>query len=232
LLGALLFGLKHDRPLTRSLSERLYTRNLFLYAQCSLLQPHAEPEVRCRDLQGQGKLIPDALGEIVGRFPVWTARDQIVYDGCNNWAGSQLCGVFTVPSASTRSHSESFILPVRLTDHSDDLPSDSEGNWVAFSSHRDGDWEAYVMDLNGGQVRNLSQSPASNDGLPTLSPDGQWTAFVSDRSGRWAVWVVPTAGGQPTYLFDLPSDAPWGSPWGSGEQGWLSERISWGDGAN
>ena len=194
---------------------------------CSLLPPHAEAEERCQDLESQGRLYPDATSEIQGRFPVWTASDRIVYSGCNTWAGSRLCGVFAVPSASTRAFSEG-CLPARLTEHSDDLPSDSEGNWIAFSSRRDGDWEAYVMDLNGGQVRNLSQSPASNDGIPTLSPDGQWIAFVSDRNGKWAIWVVPSAGGEATHLFDLPSDAPWGT----GERGWITERISWGDGAD
>ena len=205
------------------LPVRAYPRRPFFYVQCSLLQPHKEAEERCRDLEGQGKLIPDAIGEIQGRFPVWTASDHIVYNGCNTWAGSKVCGVITVPSASTRAFSEGFT-PARLTENANDLPSDSEGNWIAFSSLRDGDWEAYVMDLNGGQLRNLSQSPASNDGIPTLSPDGQWVAFVSDRSGSWAVWVVPTAGGEASLLFDLPSE----TPWGIGQRSWINERISWG----
>jgi len=80
------------------------------------------------------------------------------------------------------------------------------------------------MNLNGGQVRNLSQSPTSNDGLPAILPDGQWAAFVSDRSGRWAVWVVPTTEGQATKLFDLPAE----TPWAEGGRAWFTERISWG----
>jgi hypothetical protein len=205
------------------LPVRIYPRRSFFYVQCSLLRPQSEPDKRCQDLESQNKLYPDAIGEIQGHSPVWTASDQIVYNGCDTWAGSILCGMFTVPAASTRAFSEGFI-PARLTEYPDDLPSDSEGNWIAFSSLRDGDWEAYVMDLGGGQVRNLSQSPTSNDGIPTISPDGQWIAFVSDRNGSWAIWVVPIAGGEPFHLFDLPSDAPWGT----GDRDWITERISWG----
>jgi Tol biopolymer transport system component len=90
-------------------------------------------------------------------------------------------------------------------------------------SYRDNNWEAYLMDVNGAGVKNLSNSPISNDGLPTLSPDGDWVAFVSDREGQWAVWVAPVVGGLAQKLFDLPE-----SPWGDGDRAWTNERISWG----
>ncbi|KPK04525.1 MAG: hypothetical protein AMJ56_17280, partial [Anaerolineae bacterium SG8_19] len=195
----------------------------FLYVQCSLSPSQQEGDERCRDVANQGMLYPDQMGEIQGRYPVWTANDMIVYNGCNTWAGSQLCGIFTVPAASTRRAGDG-IIPARLTDQPSDLPADSKGGLITFTSRRDGDWEAYVMNLDGSQVRNLSQSPASNDGLPAISPDGQWVAFVSDRSGRWAVWVVPTAGGEATRLFDLPAE----NPWAGGDRTWFYERLAWG----
>lgn len=113
-----------------------------------------------------------------------------------------------------------------LTDHSSDLPSDTKGNLIAFSTQRDGDWEAYIMNLDGSAERNISQSLGSNDGLPTISPDGHWVAFASDRSGRWAIWVAPANGTQPpTKLFDIPKEQPWGL---GAERVWVTERISWG----
>jgi hypothetical protein len=93
-----------------------------------------------------------------------------------------------VPAISTKRSSDG-ISPVRLTDYPGDLPVDSKGNFVTFTSQRDGDWEAYIMDINGQRVNdlvakndiiNLSQSPTSNDGLPVISPDGSGAA-VSDR---------------------------------------------------
>jgi hypothetical protein len=163
------------------------------------------------------------LGEIQGTHPVWTIEDKIVYRGCNTWAGSKLCGIYSVPSSSTKGFSDGFI-PRQLTRDTSDTPSDTKDNLIAFTSFRDGDWEAYVMDLNGNGVTNLSNSPNSNDGLPTISPDGNRVAFVSDRDGQWAVWVAPVAGGSAQRLFDLPADRPWGD----GSRSWLNERISWG----
>jgi hypothetical protein len=163
------------------------------------------------------------MGEIQGTHPVWTASDMIAYKGCNTWAGSQLCGIYIVPSSSTKGFSDGFI-PRQLTQHTSDTPSDTKGNLIAFTSQRDGDWEAYVMDLNGNGVKNLSNSPNSNDGLPTISPDGNWVAFVSDRGGQWAVWAVAVGGGSAQKLFDLPTNIPWGD----GNRAWINERISWG----
>jgi Tol biopolymer transport system component len=104
------------------------------------------------------------------------------------------------------------------------MPSDTKGNLIAFTSQHDGNWEAYIMDINGAGIRNLSNSPLSNDGLPTISPDGNAVAFVSDRDGQWAVWVVSVHGGPAQKLFDLPVEVPWGDR----SRVWTNERISWG----
>jgi hypothetical protein len=212
-----------DLPVSIDLPYRVFPRRPFLFVQCSLTPPSQESDERCQDVGRQGMLIPDQMAEIQGRYPVWTASDMIVYSGCSTWGGSKLCGLFAVPAGSTRAFSDG-VIPVLLTHEPSDIPTDSKGDLIAFSSRRDGDWEAYVMNLDGSQVTNLSQSPTSNDGLPAISPDGQWVAFVSDRSGRQAVWVVPTTGGQATHLFDLSA----GTPWAEGARAWYTERISWG----
>ncbi len=197
----------------------------FIFVQCGLLPPHQEKEPRCRDIPSLGVLIPAGqMGEIQGTHPVWTANDMIAFKACNSWAGFASCGIYSVPSTSTKGFSNGFI-PRQLTHDSSDTPSDTKGNFIAFTSNRDGNWEAYVMDLNGAGVKNLSNSPTSNDGLPTISPDLHWVAFVSDRGGRWAVWVTSIAGGSPQKLFDLPIENPWAS---DDKRIWLNERISWG----
>jgi hypothetical protein len=193
--------------------------------QCSLRPPHQEPEPRCHDITKLSMLVSAGLrDEIWGYHPVWTTSDMIAYRGCDSWSRRPTsCGIYIVSSTSTRGFSDGFI-PRQLTHDTSDIPSDTKGNLIAFTSHREGNWEAYVMDLDGVGVKNLSNSPDSNDGLPTISPDGKWVAFVSDRSGRWAVWVVPVAGGPAQKLFDLPGD----TPWGDGDRAWTNERISWG----
>ncbi|MCB9107524.1 MAG: PD40 domain-containing protein, partial [Anaerolineales bacterium] len=196
----------------------------FIFVQCSINPPHLEEDALCRDIAVFDVLIPAGqMGDLQGTHPVWTSNDLIAFKGCNSWAGSQLCGIFTVPSASTKRLSNGFI-PKQLTRDTSDTPSDTKGNFITFTSQRDGDWEAYIMDLNGNGLQNLSNSPESNDGIPTISPDQQWVAFVSDRGGQWAIWAVPSSGGTPQKLFDLPTN----SPWGDQDLSWLTERISWG----
>jgi hypothetical protein len=197
----------------------------FIFVQCGLLPPHEEKEPRCRDIPSMGVLVPAGLtSEIQGTHPVWTSNDMIAYKGCNSWSGFAACGIYIVPSSSTKGFSEGFI-PRQLTKDTSDTPSDTKGNLIAFTAYRDGNWEAYLMDLSGANVKNLSNSPTSNDGLPTISPDGNWVAFVSDREGQWAVWVASVAAGGPLQkLFDLPAE----SPWGDGDRAWTNERISWG----
>jgi len=195
-----------------------------ILVQCSVLPPHLEPDQRCREITSFGVLVGAAqVVPIEGSHAVWGSNDQIIYKGCNSWLNGAKCGIYSVASSATRAFSDG-LTPYRLTDNTSDIPTDTYGNHIAFMSQRDGNWEVYVMGLDGRNIRNLSNNGAANDGLPTISPDGDWLAFASDRDGLWAVWAVPLAGGTPEKLFDFPSQ----SPWGTHERAWTNERISWG----
>lgn len=64
---------------------------------------------------------------------------------------------------------------VRLTDHPrrDGWPAWSpDGKKLAFSSHRDGAREVYVMDIDGRNVVRLTQTGTYNSD-PHSSPDGK-----------------------------------------------------------
>lgn len=196
----------------------------FLLVQCSLLPPHSEAERGCQDIRQFGALLSaGSMVEITGSHPVWTITDMIAYSGCTSDGGGDRCGIYTVPSASTR-RLQAGSAPRQLTDHPTDIPSDTKGNLIAFSSQRAGNWEAYIMNLDGTDLRDLSDRPLADDGLPAISPDGDWAAFVSNREGSWSVWVTSVDGRQTQKLFGLPA----GQQLGINDQDWLNERLAWG----
>lgn len=73
-----------------------------------------------------------------------------------------------------------------------------DGQWIAFQTHRDGDWEIYLVhptcedpDLgcNDG-LRDLTDNPDGDEMYPNWSPDGQ-VVHMSTRSGNPDIWLTP-----------------------------------------
>ena len=58
--------------------------------------------------------------------------------------------------------------------------SASDVTHIAFSSERDGNYDIYIMDIEGKNIQNLTNHPAT-DFSPTFSPNSRWMAYVSDR---------------------------------------------------
>jgi len=70
------------------------------------------------------------------------------------------------------------------------LPAVSpDGTKVAFTSNRDGNSEIYIMNVDGTNMRRLTNHPAI-DVAPTFSPPGNQIAFTSDRSGSAQIWIM------------------------------------------
>ena len=65
---------------------------------------------------------------------------------------------------------------------------------IAFASHRDGNWQIYVMDNDGDNQRNLSNNDF-DDQFPSWSPDGKRIAFTSDRDRNAGIYVMDADGG-------------------------------------
>ena len=56
----------------------------------------------------------------------------------------------------------------------------SDARRIVFRSGRDGDFDIYLMDANGGNVRRLTDDPG-RDTMPAFSPKGNQIAFSSAR---------------------------------------------------
>jgi TolB protein len=194
-----------------------------LYVQCGLQPPEYEEMLLCQNLSEFGMLVSAGKNEIQGSYPLWTSDHKIVYQGCTNSSEPATCGIYTIDSSATP-RGGNHASPLQLTQNVNDIPSDTKGNLIAFTAYRDDNWEAYLMNLDGTNVRNLSNNSKANDGLPAISPDSKSVAFVSDRGGQWAVWMASVDDTSIQKLFDLPVQ----SPWGQGDRVWTNERISWG----
>ncbi len=64
---------------------------------------------------------------------------------------------------------------------------------IAFESDRDGNFEIYVMDINGRNPRNLTLHP-SGDSSSAWSPGGRQITFVSNRTGNAEIHIMDADG--------------------------------------
>ena len=96
---------------------------------------------------------------------------------------------------------------LNLTDPSDGgAPTWSpDGRRIAFQSTRDGDFEIYLLDPDGGNLVQLTFNDA-RDLRPTWSPDGRRIAFQSDRDGDREVYVMNADGSNQVRLTRNPGE--------------------------
>lgn len=64
-----------------------------------------------------------------------------------------------------------------------------DGSTIAFSSLRDGNYELYLMNVDGSDPVRLTYHSAS-DKDPAWAPDGSRIAFASDRTGHYEIDVI------------------------------------------
>lgn len=134
------------------------------------------------------------------RYPNWGPGDKIAFS--SNRGGNEDIWVLDVNAALSQGDDSS---AVNLTGAAkrDRYPVWSpDGRQLTFNTNRDGNSEVYVMNADGSQPRNISNSPKSTEGLAGWSPDGRRLVFYSDRSGNKEVYTIdlaslPALGGSP-----------------------------------
>ncbi|HUK74027.1 MAG TPA: hypothetical protein VLV47_00970, partial [Candidatus Bathyarchaeia archaeon] len=80
------------------------------------------------------------------------------------------------------------------------------GEKIAFTSSRSGNYEIWVCDREGGNPVQLTSSNGPQLGSPRWSPDGRWIAFDSPQAGNSDIYVIGVAGGPARRLTSGPSN--------------------------
>jgi TolB protein len=74
------------------------------------------------------------------------------------------------------------------------------GRQIAFSSHRDGNWDIFLLDIKTGETRRLTAT-LGYEGRPRWSPDGQWITYEAYYEGNFDIWLMPVEeSGEPIRL--------------------------------
>ena len=75
---------------------------------------------------------------------------------------------------------------------------------IVFISLRDGNWEIYKMDADGGNQTRLTHNKV-NDYAPVWSPNGRQIAFERVQDGNWEIYVMDADGGNQRNLTEHPA---------------------------
>lgn len=79
---------------------------------------------------------------------------------------------------------------------------------IVFASDRDnarGVYDLFVMNPDGTNITNLTNTPGVSESYPTWSPDGTMIAYLSGGQGATDVYVMDNTGGNKRKLSSAPS---------------------------
>ena len=97
---------------------------------------------------------------------------------------------------------------VQLTENGSSLEPlfSPNGDIILYRSYVSTDSELYSMNLDGSNVRNLTNNPSQDLG-PDFSPDGDRIVFVSKRDGNFdEIYLMNSNGSDPINLTNRNTD--------------------------
>lgn len=143
----------------------------------------------------------------------WTPDGRIVY-------GSQAGGN---PDIWIVNPDGSYRQQLTFDSAADLLPAaTADGRYLVFVSQRAGQNNIWRMDMNGHNLRQLTNG--AGESSFTLTSDGQWVIYSGDREGKRVLWRVPIEGGEPTLFLECDLLRPALSPDGKWVAGLFREN--------
>lgn len=79
-----------------------------------------------------------------------------------------------------------------------------DGKKIAFDSDRDGYMDIFVVNSEGGDARNLTNSQDIRDVEPIWSPDGEFIVFRSDQDGGSDIYIISVSDNSVKNLTQTP----------------------------
>ena len=83
-----------------------------------------------------------------------------------------------------------------------------DGTTLAYCAERDGQYDIYAIDVDGGPELRLTDAPGLDDG-PDYTPDGRFIYFNSERTGLMKIWRMRTDGGAKEHVTFEADYADW-----------------------
>jgi Tol biopolymer transport system component len=96
-------------------------------------------------------------------------------------------GSFNISSSAISSESES-VPESKVSVMQEPGADNGSQHRILFETNRDGDWELYLMNIDGGHLQNLTQS-VGDDEFATISKTGK-IAFISNRYGTPDIYIM------------------------------------------
>jgi TolB protein len=178
---------------TASEFEATFTRDESTYA---FIQSRGNLNLKMviRDLKGKDGLYDPGGGFASFRKPCFAPSGNLIYFSSPTANGSEIVSVDR-QGANKKTITQGGM--------NKDPAVSPDGKTLVFCSSRDGEYDLYLMDIKGDNVKRLLKSPGL-EARPCWSPDGKRIAFTSNRDGNFEIYVCDRDGANLTRITNSP----------------------------